>query len=882
MRYIISFCRTLNFNNEPLLIGGLHKADPVLERPGQIHSDDFVGCMHSLTINGRLLNLTNPLHSFGIEANCARSEKGACSKADLCGSGECQDTWKAHLCKCDGTVISTDCSVSLQAISVGENGFLFYKISEKHRRMQLLDTFYNGNTFWEKVHNKANVKVNVKVNNPAKTLTFFFRTHRKNGILFYAATEKYFTLIELLDGKVTYISKQNTVVNMTKADQKEVSDGAWHNITLISIGRSIRLLVDNINVGEELDPAGVHDFLDPYLTVISLGGVKSDWLTSTNQNKFEGCLANFTINNEIQPFSGNGSIFKQVIRTGKILNGCHSTFGVGSTQNPDPLRIGITLVIVFFIILLVAISVSIIFYRLRKQKKEKSSGTGSKNNTAISKQNGGPAMLNAPNLIAGTNDSMINRNLHSNDTSLNSYMSDNADITRNVGHIVGPELLSKKYKDREIMNIDHPRPQRPDIIEREVVGKSPALREDHHPPPPPSTNTSHHHDLPSGIDLNSEVPEHYDLENASSIAPSDIDIVYHYKGFREAAGARKYKATPPPLAGYHHKHQNAQHRHSPHHPSGFPSRVLPQAAQPPSQPRQHQTTPLARLSPSSELSQQPRILTLHDISGKPLQSALLATTSSSGGVGKDALHSNSERSLNSPVMSQLSGQSSSAGRKTPSAPPQVPQVVSVGSSAVGLTAEEIERINARQRTSSLVSTLDAVSSSSEAPRGTGVGHHMSHRHHSPPDDNRSSTGSDDESGNDSFTCSEIEYDNTSINADKLEDARRQNISNAANTKKPILPPPYESFDSSFRGSLSTLVASDDDLAPHVSSVLYRQANGSPSSAALGWDHLFSWGNFESMIGVFKDIAELPDSVNGRMSSSLRLQNGTPKPSEEYV
>ncbi|CAH0406955.1 unnamed protein product [Chilo suppressalis] len=498
--------------------------------------------------------------------------------------------------------------------------------------------------------------------------------------------------------------------------------------------------------------------------------------------------------------------------------------------------------------------------------------------------NGGPAMLNAPNLIAGTNDSLMGRNLHSNETSLNSYMSDNADIMRNVGHIVGPELLSKKYKDREIMNIDPPRPQRPDIIEREVVGKSPALREDHHPPPPPSTNTSHHtHDHPSGIDLNSEVPEHYDLENASSIAPSDIDIVYHYKGFREAAGVRKYKATPPPIAGYHHKHQTPQHRHSPHHTSGYPSRVLPQASQPLAQPRQHQTTPLARLSPSSELSQQPRILTLHDISGKPLQSALLATTSSSGGVGKDALHSNSERSLNSPVMSQLSGQSSSAGRKTPSVPPQVPQVVSVGSGAVGLTSEEIERMNARQRTSSLVSTLDAVSSSSEAPRGGGVGHHMSHRHHSPQDDNRSSSGSDDESGNDSFTCSEIEYDNNSISADKPEDGRRQNLSSNSNSKKPIVPPPYESFESSFRGSLSTLVASDDDLAPHVGSALYRQANGSPASATLGWDYLANWGpNFESMIGVFKDIAELPDSVNGRISSTLRLPNGTPKPSEEYV
>ncbi|XP_072938698.1 cadherin-related tumor suppressor [Epargyreus clarus] len=873
---------TLNFNNEPLLIGGLHKADPVLERPGQIHSDDFVGCMHSISINGRLLNLTNPIHARGVEPNCDRSEKGACFKKDVCGLGECFDTWKTHYCKCDQKLISPDCSLSLQTISVNENGFITYVISEKHRRMQLLESFYGGSTIWDKKNVRILGKTITKITNPMKTLSFFFRTHKKDGVLFYAATDKYYTLIEILDGKVSYTSKQNTMVNMTQADQQDISDGNWHNITLIAFGRSIRLTVDSKNLGEELDAASVHDFLDPYLTIVSLGGVKAEWISTAN--KFEGCLANFTINNEVQPFMGNGSIFKDVLRKGKIISGCHSAFGAGLAQNPDPLSIGITLVISFFIILIVAILVSFIVFRLRKQKKEKGNIPTGKSNLSHTKQNGGPAMLNAPNLIAGTNDSLMNRNLHNNETSLNSYMSDNADIMRNVGHIVGPELLSKKYKDREIMNIDPPRPQRPDIIEREVVGKSPALREDHHPPPPPSTNTSHHtHDHPSGMDLNSEIPEHYDLENASSIAPSDIDIVYHYKGFREAAGVRKYKATPPPIAGYHHKHQTPQHRHSPHHPSGYPPRVIPQASQPPPQPRQHQTTPLARLSPSSELSQQPRILTLHDISGKPLQSALLATTSSSGGVGKDALHSNSERSLNSPVMSQLSGQSSSAGRKTPSAAPQVPQVVSVGSGAVGLTAEEIERMNARQRTSSLVSTLDAVSSSSEAPRGGGVSHHMSHRHHSPPVDNRSSTGSDDESGNDSFTCSEIEYDNNSISADKPEEVRRQNVSSGSNNKKPILPPPYESFDSSFRGSLSTLVASDDDLAPHVGSALYRQANGSPAPAPLGWDYLLNWGpNFESMIGVFKDIAELPDSVNGRMSSSLRLPNGTPKPSEEYV
>lgn len=312
-----------------------------------------------------------------------------------------------------------------------------------------------------------------------------------------------------------------------------------------------------------------------------------------------------------------------------------------------------------------------------------------------------------------------------------------------------------------------------------------------------------------------------------------------------------------------------QHRHSPHHPTGFPPRAPP-VTSPASRP--HQSTPLARLSPSSEMSaQQPRILTLHDISGKPLQTALLATTSSSGGVGKDVLHSNSERSLNSPVMSQLSGQSSSSHKA--SAPPPVTSA----SPGMGLTAEEIERL--RPRTSSLVSTLDGVSSSSEAPR-TAVANHLSHMRHSPVPETHHSSTSTDESGNDSFTCSEIEYDNASLAGDKYkpnDPEPRRNDSSSSN-KNPILPPSYDGFDSSYRGSMSTLVASDDELGGPI----YRPPTSSPSTTALSWDYLLNWGpNFESLVGVFKDIAELPESVNGRAPSSLRLANA-PKPSEEYV
>lgn len=70
------------------------------------------------------------------------------------------------------------------------------------------------------------------------------------------------------------------------------------------------------------------------------------------------------------------------------------------------------------------------------------------------------------------------------------------------------------------------RSQRPDIIEREVVGKSPPPREEHHPVMQQVTHHSHNSGQPHN---EHDFPEHYDLENSSSIAPSDIDIICHYK-----------------------------------------------------------------------------------------------------------------------------------------------------------------------------------------------------------------------------------------------------------------------------------------------------------------------------------------------------------------
>lgn len=241
-------------------------------------------------------------------------------------------------------------------------------------------------------------------------------------------------------------------------------------------------------------------------------------------------------------------------------------------------------------------------------------------------------------------------------------------------------------------------------------------------------------------------------------------------------------------------------------------------------------------------------------------------------------------------MSQLSGRSSSESRKTAGPPSHDNSADSNVGLSIGLSSNEMGRLSAHPRNSSLVSTLDVVSCSSRVDNNANSHHHLHHNAANVVDDNHSST-STDESGNDSFTCSEIEYDNNSVSGEKLTDVILNNLadddrnrgrnSDRSGSSKPPPLPPYSNFDSSFRGSLSTLVASDDDIA-HVP--MFRPQNSSPSSipTSLGWEYLLNWGpNFENFAGVFKDIAELPESVNNRMNGSLRSQNKN-KSSEEYV
>lgn len=197
-------------------------ADPILERPGQVHSDDFVGCVHSVAVNGRSLNLTSPLRSRGIDPTCSRSSRSLCSgissnlipdsseiaspiQLPVCGLyGTCFDKWNSVSCVCDNTnLVSPNCNEALDSITLIDGGFLEFKISETHRRMQLLDMLYKGSTLWSPGVDRHRRSINSSLgaaaasNQPPKSLSIMFRTLRKDGIIIFLATNKDFTSVEV-------------------------------------------------------------------------------------------------------------------------------------------------------------------------------------------------------------------------------------------------------------------------------------------------------------------------------------------------------------------------------------------------------------------------------------------------------------------------------------------------------------------------------------------------------------------------------------------------------------------------------------------------------------------------------------------------------------
>jgi len=167
-------------------VGGLKNVSVLLERPGQLHTDDFIGCIHSLEINGRASNITSPLESRGVSETCQHSPTICDPGNHQCGAqGKCIDLWDTYTCRCPD-ITAPNCEEALAPYTLRSGAFLEFRPGERYNREQLLQSLYV---------NYREPKQGIDIS--AKSISFSFRTMQANGVLLYAASNKDFTMLEV-------------------------------------------------------------------------------------------------------------------------------------------------------------------------------------------------------------------------------------------------------------------------------------------------------------------------------------------------------------------------------------------------------------------------------------------------------------------------------------------------------------------------------------------------------------------------------------------------------------------------------------------------------------------------------------------------------------
>ena len=580
---------------------------------------------------------------------------------------------------------------------------------------------------------------------------------------------------------------------------------------------------------------------------ISVGGAPAAVSIDNKSLKdFDGCISVFKLDGEELPMNGSTDIYNIEI-IGDVSNGCTALCGGGAcdgnncavngeavvcTLKDDEnsvLSIGIIVVIVFFVLVIIGIIIVFIVFRRRRKlcmkakEHTKQNGTGlnkSANSSGHSHQDSGYGENNI--------DELIIRNHIAQELAQNKFHTSN-------GRLMTPDII-----DTDLSR--HPLPL--EIEDGTVI----------------IDNAS---DLTHLRDLQGDMPEHYDLENASSIAPSDIDIADHYRHFHDGGRHRRKNKSHS-----NHSHSNSQHSSRHHHSNHSTNNSHMMRDSPNLLTSVPYLNDLARNSPGPRSGQSP-VNQLSRNSPNVRQSPV--TNVNMKGMPVTDLNTGSR------TQSERSLASHRSKSSTPNKPkrqmlPSGPHKKSSNNNYENkqfLTFEEVEKLNARPRQSP-ASMQEELSTSSENNT------RKMQKTYDPFQDTNillEPPSSSDDSANDSFTCSEFEYDNDKQKNDF--DPSRRIFSNLPEAENEAEDGAYhnktfksDGLDSGGNSFSSNMGSSDEG----------HSKSKSPNNA-FNWDDLLNWGpKFEKLVGVFTDIALLPDAE----SPDFGEVEGKSGDKEEYV
>ncbi|KAI1238644.1 hypothetical protein IHE44_0013382 [Lamprotornis superbus] len=880
---------TLDVQPNRVTVGGIRSIEPILQRRGQVESHDFVGCIMEFAVNGRPLEPSQALAAQGILDQCPRLE-GACTTSPCQHGGTCVDQWSWQQCHCKDGLTGKHCEKYITAdtaLSLEGKGRLDYHVSPNKKRDYLLRLGARG----------------------VERLEVKFMTRSENGVLLHVQESSNFTTVKIKGGKVHYISDAG-VAGKVERNIPEVyaADGQWHSVLLEKNGSATILSVDRTHSRDILHPT--QDFGGLNVLTISLGGIPSSQPFKSTVAGFSGCISYIKYGGESLPFSGKHSLATLSRTDGSVKMGCRGPDVCASSPCWGELMC-INRWFAYQCVPPGACASSPCLHGGSCEPGPHATFTcscpeayaGRTCETVVAclgvlcapghecraGVNGGhvclpsapPAELSLPlwavPAIVGSCATVLALLV------LSLILCNQCRGKKSKGPKEEKKTKQKKKKGSENVAFDDPdnippygddmtvrkQPEgnpKPDIIERE----NPYLIYD-------ETDIPHATETIPSAPLASPEPEieHYDIDNASSIAPSDADIIQHYKQFRSHApkfSIQRHsplgfaRQSPMPLGA-------SSLTYQPAYGQGLRTTSLGHSACPTPNPlSRHSPAPFSksstfyRHSPARELHLAIREGSPLEMHGDVCQPGIFNYATRLG------------RRSKSPQTMASHGSRPGSRLKQP-----IGQIPLETSPPVGLSIEEVERLNTpRPRNPSICSADHGRSSSEEDCR------RPLSRTRNPADGIPAPESSSDSDSHESFTCSEMEYDRDKPVAytsrmPKLSQVNESDADDEDNYGSRLKPRRYPGRRGE-GGPVGAQAAGTEGSLPGKL--------GQPAGS-FNWDSLLNWGpGFGHYVDVFKDLASLPEKAAAAAAAAAAVsedsKGGTAKPvskegeAEQYV
>ncbi|XP_028656704.2 protocadherin Fat 4 [Erpetoichthys calabaricus] len=316
--------RTLDVGSNNMVFGGIKSIDSILSRPGQVRSNDFIGCVKNMRLNGIPLEPSQALTYRNIHDRCSRI--GWDCKSGVCLNGAtCVDLWSFHLCQCPKDFTGVDCGTKIsQESQIWFDGdFYFdYVIKESYRRKEMMLNY---------------LRINSQSQDEGAELELKFKIRRMNGILLYIKGSNGFTVLKVASGKLQYIYHNDSSGKMEHIfSELRLQTDHWHILKVVRNGIHAKLFLDDECFINFTNPA--QDLIGLDTERIFLGGMPSELPRFKNETGFSGCIEYFSLNRTLLPFSGWSNMVKVTASRIPVRTGCFPSTCVGSSCLQDAIQ----------------------------------------------------------------------------------------------------------------------------------------------------------------------------------------------------------------------------------------------------------------------------------------------------------------------------------------------------------------------------------------------------------------------------------------------------------------------------------------------------------------------------------------------------------------